>query len=210
MNAKIKITLALVFLFLLITSGIFCYLFIVEKQNSNRLFDNLQAATSKNTTFTTRDGNPAVKQTAQQLTGSEVRRAFPEVKSNLKNLYIPVSRTESFTQTGQSLNISKTLPLQDNTNYSVGNIEHPADSLPAIQPKTFELPDKWVHITGEIMGDSVSFQIMATDTIFTAIYRGDRRRPWLWVLSKRKLEVAATNRNPYIKIEVIQSGIIKN
>ena len=48
-----------------------------------------------------------------------------------------------------------------------------------------------------------------TAAIFTAIDKGDRYHPWTWILSKRQLTTSDTNRSHYIKINVIQSGVIK-
>lgn len=191
---------------------VFAYLYFNEKSKSKRLFGNLQASQQQSTNFTTRDGHQASKKEAYQLTGNELVRSFPAVNTSLKNLDISPRRTESFTEARQVFEAEITAPVKDSVPAVGDEITYQLGKIDRIEPmpvKTFAFSDAWISVSGTI-SDSARLKIAAVDTVFTAIYRGERRRPWAWILSKRKLEVAATNRSPYIKINVIQGGIIKN
>lgn len=186
-------------------------LYLAAKADNRRLTDNLQATQQPDTEFTTNDGHQASKKQAYQVEPGEIADVFPDVSRSLQNLDIKPGRAESFTEARQTFEADITAPVKDslpavgeNTRYILGKIER-FDPIPI---KTFSFRDHWISVTG-IISDSARLHITAVDTIFTAIYRGQRRHPALWILSKRKLEVAATNRSPYIKINVIQGGIIK-
>lgn len=185
-------------------------LYFSEKATSRRYFDNLQATQAKVKEFTTRDGHQATKISAFELTNTDLRKAFPDVAQQLKNLDIRQRLAESYTQASTAMSFEITAPVKDSipdhTQYSVGKIENqPIEPLPI---KTFSYQDQWISVSGTV-SDVAKIRVAAVDTIFTAIYRGERRHPWAWFLSKRKLEVAATNRSPYIKTTVIQAGMIK-
>lgn len=215
-NQMRKINSVFVWLLLLATSGTMTYLYFIEKANSKRLFDNVVAANSKIKEFTTRDGHQATKKQAYELTNSELRKAFPEVQTQLKNLYIKPRLAESYTQASTAMEFEVSAPTRDTlVNRLRRDIQ---DTLPAlvklpvpelVEGKTFSYSDQWKSVNGLVFPDTTFIKVAAVDSIFTAIYRGQRRHPWAWVLSKRKLEVAATNRNPDIKITVIQAGLIK-
>lgn len=200
------IKILIIILILLACSATTSVLWLKEKANSRRLTDNISVLQSEARQFTTKDGHQASKTDALILQPSEVKKLFPEVNSQLKNMYIPASRTESFTDTRSVTDFTVRAANRDSL------IKLPV--LPGkIQQtqilKTFHYSDKWKSINGLIAPDTTFIRVAAVDSIFTAIYRGDRRHPWAWILSRRKLQVAATNRNPDNTITVIQGGVIK-
>jgi len=201
---KATATTVIIWIFLLFVAGESVYKYLHVQGENRRLLTNLTAANQKAEIFKTRDGHNAARITAQELTISELKQAFPDVATSIKNMYIPPRRVESFTQTSQQMQVE--------VKAQVTGIVIPADTIKKIDArviKTLKYQDKWVSISGELDPDTAKIKVLATDTIFTAIYRGERRHPWAWFLSKRKYQVSATNRNPYIAINVIQSGVIK-
>jgi hypothetical protein len=205
MKNKLIVIAAAAGLLLIVSNVIFFKLYFNEKATSNRRFDDIQALTAKAQQFTTRDDHQATKTKALDLTPMETKKAFPEVARQLNNLYIKPRLAESFTQASAQTNIDLSIPIKDSTvtRITPGVIEK-------IEPiKTFKFRDPWISISGQIDPDTAKIKVAAIDSIFTAIYHGERRHPWAWIFSKRQLQVAATNRSPYIKIQVIQAGIIK-
>lgn len=181
-------------------------LYFAEKANSNRLSGNIETINSKPKKFITRDGHHATKTDALVLTTADLNRSFPKVTTSLKNLYIMPLHAESFTELRASLNFKVAAATRDTlTQIPV----LPGKVSVTVPAQTFSYADKWKTVTGLVFTDTTFIQVSAVDSIFTAVHRGDRRRPWAWILSRRKLQVAATNRNPDIKITVIQAGIIK-
>ena len=219
-----RITGIIVLLIFIGTSVGFSILYFQEVATSRRRLDNIQALTSEVEQFKTRDNRPATKAKAQNPTNMELRTAFPEVTQQLKNLYIPTRLAESYTQASTAMSAEISAPVRDTTIYrkntdarSFDKLFRSADSSfsspPVPEPveaKTFSYSDQWISLSGYLDPDTAKIKVAAVDTIFTAIYRGQRRHPWAWILSKRKLEVAATNRSPYINATVIQAGIIKH
>lgn len=219
-----KLTGIIVLLIFIGTSAGFAYLYFNEAATSKRRLDNIQALTSKVEQFQTRDNHQATRIKAQNPKNMELRKAFPEVTQQLNNLYIPSRLAESYTQARTGLSFEVSTPTRDtlinrkNTDassfkklFSDADSAFSHQSVPeSIAAKTFSYSDKWKSVNGLVFPDTTFIKVAAVDSIFTAIYRGQRRHPWAWIFSKRKLEAAATNRNPDIKITVIQAGIIKH
>ena len=197
-----------IWLFMLFVTGSSLKLYIDEKANSRRLTNNLETVNQEVERYKTRDGHQAARIDALVLTNRELKRSFPGMASTLKNLYIPPQRVESFTETSNQLKIKVTAPVKD----TVLQLIEPRGFSTVINRDTvhfLDYADEWIKIHAEMMHNTGTVEVAATDTIFTAIHRGERRRPWSWIFSRRKLQTSVTNRNPYISINVIQSGVIK-
>lgn len=203
---KTNVQTVIIWLFLLFVTGSSLNLYFKANSRVNRMEENLKAVNEKVEYFKTRDQHNAARITAQELTISELRRIHPAIISEFKNLYIPPRLAQSYTKTSQTLQAEIKAPIKDSIP-AVTGINTVAREPEKI--KVLKYRDKWISIFGELYPDTAKIKVLAKDTIFTAIHRGERRRPWLWVLSKRKLQTSATNRSPYISINVIQSGVIK-
>jgi hypothetical protein len=199
----------IIWLFLIFVTGSSLNLYFHANSDKNRLIADLKAANEKAEDFKTREGHQASKLKAQELTISELRRINPQIIASLKNLQIPPRLVDSYTQAEQTFQAEIKAQVKD----SISDLpERTAINPDAREPqkiKVLKYRDKWITITGVLDPDTAKIKVLAKDTIFTAIYKGDRRRPWLWILSKRQYTAAATNRSPYIKINVVASGIIK-
>jgi hypothetical protein len=198
----------LIALFLIFVTGESLNLYFKATARANRLESNLIAANDEAQRFKTRDGHNAAKITAQELTISELRRINPAIITQLKNLYIPPRLAQSYTQTSQTMQAEISAPVV-RPQHVAALLSTSDTATRNPEPATFSYSDKWISITGTLDPDTAKINILATDTIFTAIYKGERRRPALWIFSRRKLQTAATNRSPYISINVVSSGVIK-
>lgn len=208
----------IIWLFLVFVTAESLNLFFKERARANRMTANMEAADQIVKEFQTRDGHNAAKITAQELTISELRRIRPEIISQLKNLYIPPRAAISYTETASQMKAEVLATVKDTILPARTAKERfdsefkEADSLISKPQKikVLEYSDEWISIlSGNLDLPPVKVSVLANDSIFTGIYKGDRRRPALWILSRRKLQVSATNKNPYIKIKVIQGGVIK-
>jgi hypothetical protein len=186
-------------------------MYFKELANSNRLVFDLKAANQPAKTFETKDGHQASKLIAQDNTVHELKIINPRVVSQLSNLYIAPRLVQSYSETTQTLkaeiyahikdSISATLPADTSKN-TVAEVP--------VKIRMLEYSDTWISVkTGNIDLAPVKITVVAKDSIFAGVYKGQRRHPWAWILSRRQWTVAATNKSPYIKIEVIQAGVIK-
>ena len=199
---------AVIWLFLICVTAASLTGYIKEQSKSKRLLYNLKAARDSAQTFTTKDGHQASKLIAQNLTVSELKKVNPEVVSQLKNLYIAPRLVESYTETESRMNVEvlatvkdSILPAHTGTN---------TDTRAPEKIRTLQYSDKWISIrSGNLDLDTAKIKVTAIDSIFVVPYKGERRHPWAWFLSRRQYTAAATNRSPYIEIKVIQSGVIK-
>lgn len=211
---KERLTTGIIWLFLAFVTVTSVTGYIKEQQKSNRLLYDLKAARDSAQTFTTRDGHQASKLIAQNLTPSEFKKVNPETVAKLKNMYIRPGMVQSYTETSAQMKAEVLATVKDSivANTPANEPGRAQGIAPEPQPeklKVLKYRDKWISISGVVDLDTAKITVLANDTIFTAIYRGERRHPWAWILSRRQLTAAATNRNPYIKINVIQSGVIK-
>lgn len=197
---KNSIQTAVIWLFLIFVTAASLTGYIREQSKSKRLLYNLKAARDSAQTFITKDGHQASKLISQNLTAPELRKINTEVVSQLKNLYISPRLVQSYTQSTQEMKAEVPVKIHDTIRI---------ENTDTIKMKVLEYQDKWISISGVIDPDTAKIKVLATDTIFTAVYKGERRHPWAWFLSRRQYTAAATNRSPYIKINVIQSGVIK-
>ncbi len=195
----------IIWLFLVFVAGESMNLYFKANSRANRLENNLKIANEQAEQFRTRDGQQASRLKAQELTISELRRINPQIIARLKNLYIPPRLAQSYTQSSQQLKAEVKAAIKDSI--VPASITETTGTKETIG--TFDYADAWIEVKGQFVSDTATLHISANDTIFTAIYKGERRHPWAWFLSKRQLTAAATNRNPYISIKVIQSGVIK-
>lgn len=203
---KAKAETVIIWLFLLFVTGSSLKLYFEEKANSTRLTYDLKAALETAVDFKTKNGQQASKMKAQELTISELRKINPAIISQLKNLYIPPRLAESYTELSQEMKAAVKAPIKDSIRYPIGIN---SDDREPEKIKVLQYWDQWISIHGVLDPDTAKIKVLATDTIFTAIHKGERRRPWLWVFSKRQLTTSATNRSPYISVHVINSGVIR-
>lgn len=196
----------LIWFFLLFVAGSSLNLYFKANSRANRLENNLATVNQQAEQFRARNGQLASRLTAQELTISELRRISPAIVSQIKNLYIPPRLVQSYTTTAQQMKAEITA--------TVTSVQEPDTTGEAIthnpQPITrIDYADKWIQVKGTIKDDSAKLNITATDTIFCVIHKGERRRPWLWILSKRQYQASANNVSPYIESEIVNLGVIK-
>lgn len=203
---KQAILTASIWLILLTVSIGSIYLYFTEKANSTRLFFDLKTINETAETFTTKDGHQASNKPAQELTARELKKVLPEMTAIIKNMSIKPRQVETFAQVKQGLTIKIEAPVIDTVIFTV------TDTL---KVKEMRYSDKWISInatmpSGTSGTNTGTINITGIDTIYTVIHKGARRRPWLWIFSKRQYEATASNRSPYIQATVLQAATIKH
>jgi hypothetical protein len=69
-----------------------------------------------------------------------------------------------------------------------------------ISIKAFNYYDKHFSVNGIVQFDSLELNISSIDSITQVVFKGERKRPWLWILSRRKLQQIIKSSNPNSKI----------
>lgn len=111
-----------------------------------------------------------------QLKLSELQKVVPELQAQIRALKVRPSRTESIAETGISSKIQINTILRDSVVYDTVQVKH------------FRYVDDYFRIDGFAVRDTQHLNITYRDTLVQVVYRGRRKRPWLWVFSPRQLE----------------------
>jgi len=185
---KIKIIAAIIFIISLMTTVILIKELIKSNKSFNRIELAIQEQRNLISYYKTENGKIAAKSDVILLRVKELKILFPQVISEIENLKIKTSRVADFSETIIKQENEIKFKLIDSIIYDTINI------------KKFEYSDEYYQVDGRIMNDSLRLNINSIDSIIQVIYWGKRQKPWLWILSKRNLEQAITNKNPKAKI----------
>lgn len=162
--------------------------YLDERRSSERMRENMAVMNSKMEYAIARDGRAIAQTETMNLQLSEMKRIFPEMLTEIKNLKIKPGRVEQGSQTGVNTHTTVNTILRD-------SIIH--DTIPV---KIFDYRDDWFDVKGIQIRDSQELDISYQDTLTQIIYRGERIRPWLWIFSKRKIMQRAYLSYPGSKI----------
>ena len=165
------------------------------KAENERLRDNLAFTSEQLKVVNTVNGERAYQSSVLSLRIRELSMMFPEIKEEIQNLRVHPSRAERVSRTSFGYEKHITTELRDST---------VRDTVPV---KVFSYTDPWYTVHG-IAEDSVqSVSIAMRDTLVQVVYRGERENPWLWFLSRRKLQQRVSLKNPNAQVvftEVIE------
>jgi len=181
---KTKTILALVSIILLFVSFSLMRELVQSKRNYNRLSESFAASSDELVRFKTRNGNQAVKIQVLQLRNAELKRIYPQILEEIKNLNINPKRINHYSETVIHQNKELITTLRDSILFDT------------IARRDFFYKDSFYQVQGNIIKDSIRMNIESTDSLIQVVYRGKRKRPWLWFLSSRKLEQAIYSKNP--------------
>jgi hypothetical protein len=65
-----------------------------------------------------------------------------------------------------------------------------------VSVRVFSYSDPWYSIQGQANGDTQRVQIQSRDSLIQVVYKGKRSKPWLWILSPRRLQQRIYSSNP--------------
>lgn len=174
-------------------------LYLQEHATAKRLTANLTAVQQDNEYFKAKNGEQAVKITAQQLTIAELRATIPAAIADIKNLSIRPALVNTYTTaTAQTENRIIT-PLKDSIVFDT------------VRVSRIDYFDKWIDITGTIRNDTAALAISTRDRLTLINYQSRRPRSFLGLFryGRRVPETVIKNENPYSKIYIEKSITIK-
>jgi len=160
-----------------------------SKQNYKRVNQSFADSNKELIHFRTINGNLAAKVDVLQFRNNEIKIIYPEILEELKNLRIKSRLVKVFSETVLQSQIIISTKLKDTL------IED------SIKVQSFEYADEFYNVKGQILRDSIHLNINSSDSIIQVVYKGRRKRPWLWILSKRQLEQVIYSKNTKSKIQ---------
>lgn len=128
-----------------------------------------------------------------ELRANELGVLMPELKAEITNLKVKLSRAESVSQTGFSAQHQVVVNVRDSVVYDT------------VQAKVFNYRDGYFSISGELVGDKQHLNLGYQDTLVQVVYRGARKHPWMWVFSPRELSQRVSLKNPNARIHYTQT-----
>ena len=128
-----------------------------------------------------------------ELRTNELSVFMPELKAEIANLKVKLSRAESISQTGFSAQSQVVVIVRDSVVYDT------------IHAKVFNYQDGYFSISGELIGDKQHLNLAYQDTLVQVVYWGARKHPWMWVFSPRELSQRVSLKNPNARIHYTQT-----
>lgn len=162
----------------------FAKMYFNERKEKNRLEDSWTAANQQIEYYKAKNGTLVAKTDALQLKYSELKDIYPEIIAEIRNLKLTPKRTEHYSETVIHEQKDIVTTLRDSLIY---------DTVPA---RVFKYQDEFYTVNGIAIGDTQKVHIESRDSIIQVVYKGDRRKPWLWIFSRRKLQQVVSCKNP--------------
>lgn len=164
-------------------------MYFKERRDKNRVEDSWTVANQQIIYYKARNGNLVAKNNALQLKYAELKNIYPDIIAEIRNLNISPGHVEHFSETviHQQKNIITT--IHDSLIY---------DTIPM---RVFNYKDEFYTVNGIAIADTQRVHIESRDSIIQVVYKGDRRKPLLWILSRRKLQQVVSCKNPNSKVE---------
>ena len=127
-----------------------------------------------------------------ELKNQELEALIPELHKEIKALQVKPSRVESVSTSSFSSHTSVQTVLRDSTVFDTVLVKH------------FKYADEFYRIEGFSVNDTQHLNITYQDTLIQTVYRGKRKKPWLWIFSPRQLEQRVALKNPNATINYSQ------
>ena len=138
------------------------------------------------------NGRIVVQNQVLKLKNQELEALVPGLHKEIKALQVKPSRVESVSASSFSSHTSVQTVLRDSTVF---------DTVPV---KQFSYTDEFYLIHGFSVNDTQHLSITYQDTLIQTVYRGKRKKPWLWIFSPRQLEQRVALNNPNATINYSQ------
>lgn len=138
------------------------------------------------------NGRIVVQNQVLKLKNQELEALVPGLHKEIKALQVNPSRVESVSASSFSSHTSVQTVLRDSTVF---------DTVPV---KQFSYTDEFYRIHGFSVNDTQHLSITYQDTLIQTVYRGKRKKPWLWIFSPRQLEQRVALNNPNATINYSQ------
>ncbi len=163
------------------------------KKEKNRIEQAFKASGQELSYYKGENNKLVAKLEVMELKSSELKHIFPEILSEIKALKVSPKQVNHY---------SETVVHQEK---EIQTILRDSIVLDTIQMKSFNYHDMFYDVVGDIRDDSIRMNITSRDSIIQIVYRGKRRKPWLWILSPRQLEQVIQCKNPNSTIQYSKS-----
>ena len=167
-------------------------LWTVEKDNYQRVFKAGEALGQELTTLRLENGQLAAQNQVLQLKSKELSALLPELAAEVQGLNVRLGKTQSVSATGFTIQTPATVLIRDSVIYDT------------VQVRMFDFQDGFFTVQGKAIGNRQHLELSYQDTLVQVVYRGERERPWLWILSPRKLMQRVSLKNPNAHIHYTQ------
>lgn len=181
MSLLVKFTIAVIFTALFL---FFMISYFDRHQETERLSHTLEQTVQQLKQVETRSGQMAAENEVMHLRLKELTLLYPQLVTEIRNLKVNPRRTGQISAAGFRAEKNISVPLTDSLL---------ADSA---RMKIFSFHNEWYDVRGQASDTIQHLQFRYQDTLIHVIYQGKRYRPWLWVLSPRRLRQRVLLKNP--------------
>ncbi len=185
---RFKIIMSLLLIISIMVSIWLAKELVQTKHNYNRINQSFADSKKELINFKAVNGKLATKVDVLQFRNTEIENIYPKILEELKNLRIKNRMATQFSETIMEHELAISTNLKDSI------IED------SIKVHNFDYKDEYYEVKGQIINDSIHLNINSCDSIIQVVYKGKRKRPWLWIFSKRQLEQVIYSKNPNSKI----------
>jgi len=185
---KTKVIILIIGCLLSLATFSLAKLYFKQVKQTKRLQEALVTANQDIDYYKAKNGQLVATVNVMELRHKELKKAYPEILSELENLKIKLNRITAVSETVIENNTQVITQIRD----SVIN-----DTIVA---KVFNYRDDFYNVSGVAYNDTKRVNSHSTDSLIQVVYKGKRKRPWLWIFSKRRLQQSITTKNPNSKI----------
>jgi hypothetical protein len=159
--------------------------------------------------YKAQNGDVVAKVDAIEVDYHQMKQLFTGAIKKIENLKIKPNRVTSYSDAVIEQNKQFYSFLRDSIIYVTDDDFDDSDFDYSYTPtpdtieifaKAFNYSDNYYDVNGLLIDDSLSMNIHSVDTLYQVVYKGKRKKPWMWILSRRQLEQVISNTNPNNKI----------
>lgn len=181
---KEKAISTILFCFICFVGFEFAKMYYKEKRERERITESFRVSEEKLTYYKTQNGQLAAKSHVLQLRYNEIQQIFPVIMKEIKNLNVKPRHVTQYSETVVRQEKEIVTKLRDSL------------ICDTIHARVFNYRDSFYVVKGIAVGDSQKVNITSLDSLIQVVYKGQRTHPWMWFLSRRRLEQVITSKNP--------------
>ena len=167
-------------------------LWTAEKDNYQRVFTDGEVLGHELTALRLENGQLASENQVLELKSKELAALLPELAAEVRALNVRLGKAHSVSATGFTAQTPATVLLRDSVIFDT------------VKVHLFNYQDGFFSVQGKAIGNRQHLELSYQDTLVQVVYRGKRERPWLWILSPRKLMQRVSLKNPKANIHYTQ------
>jgi len=171
-------------LFFMLTTRYYTVKYKKEKRDKQRITQSFAAANQQLVYYRAKNGQLVANNQVLQLKTKELEEIYPQLLLEIKNMNIKPKHVTNYSETVVQSEKHITTVIRD----SVVN--------DTVLIRCFDYADEYYQVKGIAVNDSQSIHITSVDTLIQVVYKGKRKRPFLWVFSPRTLQQSISCKNP--------------